>query len=345
MARALRVDVAGGWYHVINRGIERRRIFSNARDCERFIGLLAAMPTRFGMRIHAFVLMPNHYHLQVETQKANLSQAIHWLNVSYSVWFNQRHHRVGSLFQGRFKAVLHEETSLGVTINQYIHLNPVRVKRFGTGRGGISLAQAIEQKPELRKQLLKELRSYQWSSLGAYAGQDDAYDWLTTEAVLSSFVGNTKGARQRAYVQRIEEMIGADHAEWKQRVTGQVFAGSAIFVQQMKKQLRSHDRKEQKGARQLAYRQREWTQIVKAVERVWKEPWQAFVNRHGDAGRDIAMLVAREGAGMRLREIGQQVGTLEYPAVSSAIRLLKRRLKEDKSLFRRYRQICHLLYF
>src|SRR4029077_3569093 len=83
MARPLRLDIEGGWYHVINRGLEKRQIFPDERTNLHFLDLLSVLPTRFGLRIHAYVLMGNHYHLQIETPKANLSQAIQWLNVSY----------------------------------------------------------------------------------------------------------------------------------------------------------------------------------------------------------------------------------------------------------------------
>jgi REP element-mobilizing transposase RayT len=68
--------------------------------------VLAALPERFGVRLHAYVLMPNHYHLLLEPPEANLSRTVRWLNVSYSVWFNRRHRRSGHLLQGRFGAVI-----------------------------------------------------------------------------------------------------------------------------------------------------------------------------------------------------------------------------------------------
>ena len=95
---------------MLNRGIERRPIFPTRRGNERFIELLSSLPERFGVQLHAYALMGNHYHLQLESREANLSQAMHWLNVSYSVWFNRKYNRVGPLFQGRFKAILHETT-------------------------------------------------------------------------------------------------------------------------------------------------------------------------------------------------------------------------------------------
>jgi REP element-mobilizing transposase RayT len=90
MARATRVDFPGAWCHVLNRGAERRAIFRSKRCCEKFIQLLSGLPERFGVRLHGYALMGNHYHLQLESREANLSKAVHWLNVSYSVWFNRR---------------------------------------------------------------------------------------------------------------------------------------------------------------------------------------------------------------------------------------------------------------
>jgi putative transposase len=130
MARATRVDFPGAWYHVLNRGIERRTIFPTRRCNERCIELLSSLPERFGVQLHAYALMGNHYHLQLESRDANLSQAMHWLNVSYSVWLNRKYNRVGPLFQGRFKAILHETTE-ALVINRYIHLNPVRIAALG----------------------------------------------------------------------------------------------------------------------------------------------------------------------------------------------------------------------
>ena len=134
------------------------------------------MPERFGLRIHAFVLMGNHYHLQIETLKPELSRAIQWLNLSFSGWYNRLHRRRGPLFQGRFKAVLHDPEESGLIINRYIHLNPVRIKRLGghEARAGAEqrLGPAAE---EVDKELVrarvevlnKERLSLEWSRIVA----------------------------------------------------------------------------------------------------------------------------------------------------------------------------------
>jgi len=115
MARLLRINLAGAWYHVTARGNEQKPIYRQERDRVHFLELLAPWQERFRLRLHAYVLMDNHYHLLLETSEANLSRAMQWLNVSYTVWFNRRHQRAGHLLQGRFKAVLVERTVFGVS--------------------------------------------------------------------------------------------------------------------------------------------------------------------------------------------------------------------------------------
>ena len=85
MARALRIDIRDGWYHVMARGTDRRTIFEDERDHGHFLELLEEMGVRYGVKLHAYVLMGNHYHLLVQTPHANLSRAMQWLNVSYGV--------------------------------------------------------------------------------------------------------------------------------------------------------------------------------------------------------------------------------------------------------------------
>ena len=142
MARPVRIEVAGGWYHVTARGNERRAIFRDDQDRRHFLELLEAWVRRFGLRLHAYVLMDNHYHLLVETGSANLTQAMQWLGVGYAVWFNRRHRRVGHLFQGRYKAIVVEAEVAAWELSRYVHLNPVRVKRLGQDKRARELAVA-----------------------------------------------------------------------------------------------------------------------------------------------------------------------------------------------------------
>jgi putative transposase len=142
MARPLRIVRPGLWYHITARGIERRPIFRDDSDNRHFVELLAELVERFGVRIHAYALMGNHYHLLVELGQPNLSRAVQWLNLSHSVWFNRRHRRCGYLFQGRFKSVLVDPVAWGLPLSAYIHLNPVRVASLGLAKGDRQQARA-----------------------------------------------------------------------------------------------------------------------------------------------------------------------------------------------------------
>lgn len=137
MSRPVRVDVADGWYHTMARGTERRTIFRDERDCRHFLDLLGKMSERYGVKVHGYALMGNHYHLLIQTPARNCSQAMQWLNVSYSAWFNRRGGRVGHVFQGRFGSSLIQGRGDWVLVcSTYLHLNPVRVtglELLGTG--------------------------------------------------------------------------------------------------------------------------------------------------------------------------------------------------------------------
>ena len=128
MARPLRIEKAGGWYHVTSRGNERKPIYRDDRDREHFLDLIAEMVSRFRVRVHCYVLMDNHYHLLLELTEANLSRAAQWLNVSYSVWYNRRRGRSGHLLQGRFKSVAVSRDEWALELSRYLHLNPVRIQ-------------------------------------------------------------------------------------------------------------------------------------------------------------------------------------------------------------------------
>ncbi len=90
----------------MSRGTERRTLFLDNSYCFHFLDLLGEMSQRYSVEIHAYVLMGNHYHLILRTPYANCSEAMQWLNVSFSAWFNAKRQRVGHVFQGRFRSTL-----------------------------------------------------------------------------------------------------------------------------------------------------------------------------------------------------------------------------------------------
>src|SRR5436305_10752031 len=156
MARPLRIDLKNGWYHVANRGNNRQAIYLDTRDRKHFLDLLGEMSGRYSVEVHAYVLMRNHYHLIVRTPEANLSSAIQWLNVAYSIWWNWRHGRSGHLFGGRFKAVLVEAGDWVLACSLSVHLNPVFMASLGLSKSQKGAEGKGWRKPE-RELLAKGL--------------------------------------------------------------------------------------------------------------------------------------------------------------------------------------------
>src|SRR5262245_45941406 len=126
MARPLRINFAGAFYHVIVRGNEQRAVFRTDRDRFDYLDRLAHYSAKFGFRLLACCLMGDHVHLAIETGEASLSKIMACLQSSYTQAFNRRHRRVGHLFQGRYKAFLIEKDRYALALLRYVHENPVK---------------------------------------------------------------------------------------------------------------------------------------------------------------------------------------------------------------------------
>ncbi|MGB9992392.1 REP-associated tyrosine transposase [Pseudoduganella rhizocola] len=126
MARPVRILYPGALYHVTSRGNRRAAIYLDERDHLVWLDFLADTVVRHGLVVHAFVQMPNHYHLLAATPAANLSDSIYHLNSQYAQAFNKRHQLSGHVFQGRFYAEHIEDQSHLLALSRYIALNPVR---------------------------------------------------------------------------------------------------------------------------------------------------------------------------------------------------------------------------
>jgi putative transposase len=229
MARALRIELAGAWYHVMNRGHRGGTLFRSDTDRRRFLGLVADLPQRFGLEIHAFVLMDNHYHLMVRTQEANLSHAIRWLNLSYAVKFNWAHRCRGTVFQGRFKAILIEEENRAGAVARYVHLNPVRVRGLGLSKSDQRRAKVIgcaDPGGELVQRRLRQLAEYPWSSWRVYGGAEPAPVWLETGVIGRLCGGRSLRERRNALQKYTEEPIrqGRLESPWEGLMGGWFWA-------------------------------------------------------------------------------------------------------------------------
>ncbi|OGV61757.1 MAG: hypothetical protein A2283_23820 [Lentisphaerae bacterium RIFOXYA12_FULL_48_11] len=325
MTRPLRIDVEGGWYHVTARGIERRAIFKEARDYEHFLELLDEMTSRYGVEVHAYALMVNHYHLLIRTPRANASAAIQWLNVSYSVWFNKKRGRVGHVFQGRFTSILVDgEGSWALNSSVYIHLNPVRTMAYGLGKADNRAEGLGLVKPD-RKELvkrLKGLRDYRWSSFSGYAGYAKIPEWLETGELLKRAGGVSA---YRKYIQL--HVTRGIEPEGMEDIKGLWMLGAREF-QDRAKRLVGRVTKEQPSRKWLK-RYVEIGSIIKLVEKKRGVEWANFSQKYGDLGRDLVLYLARKRSGLTLRQIGDELGGMDYKAVGKAVQRFELSLSDD----------------
>jgi len=319
MARPLRVDIEDGWYHVMFRGTERMTLFADDRDREHLLELLERAVERFRIRIHAYALMRNHAHLVVVTPDANLSQAMQWLKLSYSAWFNARHDRVGPLFQGRFKGIPVENSAWAYEVSLYVHLNPIMLAKLGLNKSGKKAESLGWKKPnkEQVKRRLEKLRAYKWSSYKYYAGYQRVPDWLTVDVLLdraSSVQGKQGQSYRRDAKQRITKGLSAGFEE---KLKEGFALGAKQFGDNVRKLAKVN--RESPGRSKLRARV-SCEQVIAAVESLKKEKYDIFVNVRGDWGKPLVMWGLRNYCGMSLREIGEKTGGRDYAAVSVMIR-------------------------
>ena len=209
MARPLRIEYPGAFYHIVQKGNEKKSIFLSDQDRMKFYGYLAIMHTRYKVNIHTYCLMKNHYHLIVETENANLASAMHYLNTSYTVYFNLKSKRTGHLFQGRYKAILVEVDRYLHQLSRYIHLNPVRAG------------------------LVKDPVNYLHSSYKYFVSGQKAPDWLKTALILSMFDTNTKKA-MLLYRKFILEGIGNETDTIRKNISFGFLLGEQDFINNIK---------------------------------------------------------------------------------------------------------------
>ena len=125
MPRKPRIELIGK-YHIINRGVEQRKIFEEPADYEYFEDLMCFYAKSFGITIHNYCLMSNHYHLLLELSSANLSKFMRQLGMNYAIYFNKKNKRVGHLWQGRFKSWYVTDEAYLYTLMCYIEQNPLK---------------------------------------------------------------------------------------------------------------------------------------------------------------------------------------------------------------------------
>jgi REP element-mobilizing transposase RayT len=296
-------------YHVTARGNERRAIVRDDQDRQLFVTTLLEMVERFGVRVHAYCLMPNHYHVVLGTPSGNLSAAVGWLQVTYTVRFNRRHRRSGHLFQGRFKAQLVEADEYAQWLVEYVHLNPVRPRRKGE---------------IIAPERAGELDGYEWSSHREYAGLRAVPAWLCMD--WQRYWGATATEAQVAYRQRLAGFFAAGTvgSPWERLRGGLVLGGETLWQQA-------------RGlvAEKAGQDESRWTQTVER-EQV-RQRVEALVAQEAEE-RIKVWLLARV-AGEPNAAVGRRFGYRDGSGVAHVLRRLDEAAKTNSALAERLQRL------
>ena len=205
MARPLRIEYPGAFYHVTSRGNEKKDIFKSRRDREKFLSYLQSSVERYGALIHAYCLMTNHYHLLLETPRGNLAEIMQHINGAYTTYFNVKRKRTGHLFQGRYKAIVVEADEYALELSRYMHLNPVRAG------------------------MVRVPQEHEWSSYICYVGVGAGLEWLKTDFILGYF-GESRIESARKYKMFVEDLLKTEYESPLNSAVASTILGTPEFI-------------------------------------------------------------------------------------------------------------------
>lgn len=298
MSRPLRINYTGAFYHVYHRGIERRKIYQNKADYALFLKILSETHRQFKIIIHAYCLMNNHYHLFIETPEGNLSRAMRHLNGVYTQKFNKKYSRVGSLFQGRYRAKLVDQESYGLQLARYIHLNPVKAK------------------------MVKTPDAYVYSSYPLYLGRAEGVEGVEMQWLLGQ-LGNRISTARREFE---KYTMSAVDANWKpsDHVQGRVVLGEASFFKKIcKKYIKQAEDPEISELREIK-KTLDGEKIEKMIE---------SANMAEREKRKCLVYLLKRHTPLTLNEIAVRVdGNVGYSGISKLVSRFEVELKNNSKL-------------
>jgi len=305
MSRPLRIEYPGAFYHVMNRGLERRDIFNTPENFQYFLGLLSALHEKYGLMVHSYCLMSNHYHLYIETPNGDLSKIMRQLDGVYTQKFNKLNKRVGPLFQGRYKAILIDQESYSLQLSQYIHLNPVKAK--------------LVHKPD----------QYKWSSYPAIIDKVKKPDFLDISWLLAQF----HRSRKRAITEFKKYTLGGIDHKWlpEEDIYKGTILGSEDFVSFIRDKFLDN-RKADREVPLLQIIQKKVT--PNDVEETLKK-----YRLNPKLENKLMIYALKKFTNLTLREIGRRTGKNHYSAVTHAVNRLIVAAKKDRSVYKLIQQI------
>jgi len=270
--------------------------------------------------------MGNHFHLLISTPQGNLSEFMRHFNISYTSAYNRRHRRSGHLYQGRYKAFLIDADSYLVAVSRYIHLNPIRLKKYCRYSAQAQWA---------------ELQKYTDSSLAGFIGAGKQESFVNYAKMLDYMGGDTRKGRQ-AYRQTIQEAIneGVDNPLALGKGSGIV--GENEFIEWVKEKILSGkgDKREQPSLQRLRKSLQPEFVITKFAEITGTRKEELCRRGSRAAERAQLMELLYRHCDITQPDIGRLVGRVDYSAVSQARKRLQEKMAEDKHLKQKHDEIA-----
>jgi len=319
MSRPLRIEYPEAWYHVMNRGRRREKIFTDRNDYRLFIELLKESTELFNIKIAGYCMMPNHYHLLLQTPDGNLSRCMRQINGIYTQRFNRAHKYEGQLFRGRYKSILVEADKYLLELLRYIHKNPLRA--------GIS----------------NDLNDYEWSSHSGYISDAKRWNWLYKEFTLSLLTNDSKNSR-RAYIKYMSEDCGEEINLLLQKKKLPSILGKKDFVYWVKN--RFFERKahiEVPDSKSLAPDKERIQELICKTYGITKEELVKSKRGAFNEPRGVAIYLTRMIRSDGLIDICKDYNLKKYSSASSIVNTVKRKLSKDREFHKRVNDLSKIL--
>ena len=310
MSRPLRIQYPDAWYHVMNRGRRGEKVFEEKNDYNAFIDLLKELVEDYNVKIPAYCLMSNHYHLLVQTPDANISRSMRHLNGVYTQRFNRMHFCDGQLFRGRYKSIIVDGDSYLLELLRYIHRNP------------------------LEAGIVDKLINYTWSSHKGYLSGAKKWDWLHKNYILALFSKNRAES-----VKRYKKFVSKETPEEINQIFGRrnlpMIIGNKSFVDEIKdKFFPSKTHEEVPESRFLAP---DVDTIINEVCKYYNiRNNDLLLSRRGyfNEPRNVAIYLIRHLRRDTLKDVGRYFGVVKNSTISSIDRRLKREMIRHKKIKR-----------
>jgi putative transposase len=319
MARPLRIQFPGAHYHITCRGIERRKIYFDNKDRHKFLAMLADSLETYQVLLHAYVMMNNHFHLLVQTKKANCSEFMRHFNIRYTGWFNWRHERSGNLYQGRYHAYLVDADNYLLEVSRYLHLNPVRLKQL--------------KSTSFRERWQKAL-DYPWSSLSGYVKDRGVLDFVYYDQLLSM-----AGDRQGYYMLVRDGLRRGFESPFK-HVRSRMILGDAYFAASVKRYLRRVSSREQPAYRELVNVTLEPEVVLGTLRRECGITRRALEQRGANGiTRGMVAELLYKYCEITQAQIGHLLGDIDYMSVYQLRSRLKRQINQESEVKKRFNEL------